>query len=274
MKCVSLARRYMLPGLITLAVVFGGQGCALLSTSGALGTDSGLTGTTVNGSVPSVRSTSPAAVTQVVLTMPELAPLIEAVRPSVVAITTTYTEYIFRRTIAQEGAGSGWIMDSDGLIVTNNHVVEGADSITVMLADGTSHRATLMSADSNNDLAIIKIEAHNLAALEIGNSSALRVGDWVVALGNSLGMGTSATLGIVSALGISLSISYDETLDGMIQTDAAINPGNSGGPLVNLLGQVIGINSVKVAQVGVEGMGYAISINKAKPVIDQMASRS
>jgi len=100
----------------------------------------------------------------------------------------------------------------------------------------------------------------------------MQVGEWVVAIGNSLGLGISATKGIVSALGVSVSTSPGESLNDLIQTDAAINPGNSGGPLVNLTGQVVGINTVKVSQVGVEGMGYAISIDEAKPIIDRLIS--
>jgi S1-C subfamily serine protease len=123
------------------------------------------------------------------------------------------------------------------------------------------------------DLAILKINAQDLPALRIGDSSKLQVGEWVAAIGNSLGLGISATTGIVSALGVSLSVSPGETLRDLIQTDAAINPGNSGGPLVNLRGEVVGINSVKVAQVGVEGMGYAISVNEAMQVIEQLKSR-
>ena len=177
---------------------------------------------------------------------------------------------MFGRAFTQGGAGSGWILDKDGLIVTNNHVIEGTNDITVRLEDGTSHPATVVGTDSGTDLAVIKIEAHDLPALELGEPSELRAGDWVVAMGNSLGMGTSATLGIVSALAISLSVSSRETLHGLIQTDAAINPGNSGGPLINLLGQVVGINSVKVAAVGIEGMGYAIGMKEARPIIEKL----
>ncbi len=120
---------------------------------------------------------------------------------------------------------------------------------------------------------MVRINAKNLPAAKVGDSAILRVGDWVVAIGNSLGMGISATKGIVSAKGVSLSVSAGQTLDDLIQTDAAINPGNSGGPLVNMAGEVIGITSVKIAQVGVEGMGYAISSNTAKPIIQQLVQK-
>jgi serine protease Do len=188
-----------------------------------------------------------------------------------VAITTEVQGYnIFGSSFTQEGAGSGWIIDKDGLIVTNNHVVEGAKSITVTLEDGRTFSAESVHTDPVADLAVVKINAQNLPALRIGDSSKLNVGERVVAIGNSLGMGISATEGIVSAVGVSLSISPGETLSDLIQTDAAINPGNSGGPLVNPLGEVVGINSAKVAQVGIEGMGYAISVKEATPIIDQL----
>jgi len=197
--------------------------------------------------------------------------VVALVKPSVVAINTEYVTYdIFNRPYEEQGAGSGWIIDEDGLIVTNNHVVEGANSVTVTLADGRTFPAETIRTDWLSDLAIIKINAHNLPAAKVGNSAILRVGDWVVAIGNSLGLGISATKGIVSAKDISLPVSEGQTLDDLIQTDAAINPGNSGGPLVNMAGEVIGITSVKVAQVGVEGMGYAISSNTARPIIQQL----
>jgi len=152
-------------------------------------------------------------------------------------------------------------------------VVEGADSVTVTLADGRTFSAETVRTDWLSDLAIVKVNAGNLPAAKVGDSDALRVGDWVVAIGNSLGLGISATKGIVSAQGVSLSVSAGQTQEDLIQTDAAINPGNSGGPLVNMAGEVIGINSIKIAQVGVEGMGYAISSNTAKPIIQQLVQK-
>ncbi len=205
------------------------------------------------------------------VTLPSIADVVALVKPSVVAINTEYVTYdIFNQAYEEQGAGSGWIIDEDGLIVTNNHVVEGANSVTVTLADGRTFPAVTIRTDYLSDLAIIKINADNLTAAKVGDSAALRVGDWVVAIGNSLGLGISATKGIVSAKDISLSMEEGQTLDDLIQTDAAINPGNSGGPLVNMAGEVIGITSVKVAQVGVEGMGYAISSNSATPIIQQL----
>jgi serine protease Do len=206
--------------------------------------------------------------------LPSIADVVAIVKPSVVAINTEYTSYdLLNRPFTQQGAGSGWIIDEDGLIVTNNHVVENADNVTVTLADGRTFTAETVRTDSLSDLAIVKVSASNLPAAKVGDSDTLIVGDWVVAIGNSLGMGISATAGIVSAQGVSLSVSAGQTQEDLIQTDAAINPGNSGGPLVNMAGEVIGITSIKIAQVGVEGMGYAISINSAKPIVEQLVQK-
>jgi serine protease Do len=198
------------------------------------------------------------------------------VKPSVVAINTEVVSYdFFNRPYTQEGAGSGWIIDKAGIVVTNNHVVEGAKTITVTTNDGTSYTADVnaIATDPLNDLAIIKINAQNLPALKIGNTSKMRVGDWVIAIGNALGQGIRATEGIISRQDVSLQVEQGQTLYDLIETSAAINPGNSGGPLVNLAGEVIGITSAKVAQVGVEGMGYAISIDTASPIIQELVNK-
>ncbi len=205
--------------------------------------------------------------------LPNIADVVAKVKPSVVAINTEVITFdIFDRPRTQEGAGSGWIIDENGVIVTNNHVVEGAESITVTLDDGRTFPVDMntVATDWLTDLAVFKIDAENLPAATVGDSLKLRVGDWVVAIGNSLGMGISATTGIVSSLGVRLEVSPGQTLYDLVQTDAAINPGNSGGPLVNMAGEVIGINSVKRVQVEVEGVGYAISTNEAMPIIDEL----
>jgi serine protease Do len=243
-----------LPSVLIVAVLAGG--CA----SGASG----------NGGTVTATVTATAAANTPVMTLTDFSSVIAAVRPSVVAITTEVTGYSVFGAYTQEGAGSGWIIDSNGLIVTNNHVVEGASTVTVTLEDGRTFPAKNVYTDSFSDLAVIKIDAQNLPAARLGDSSALRVGDWVVAIGNSLGLGISATKGIVSATGVSVSETAGNTLYNLIQTDAAINPGNSGGPLVNLAGEVVGINSVKISDVGVEGMGYAISTEEATPILDQL----
>ena len=206
--------------------------------------------------------------------LPSIADVVASVTPSVVTIDTETTYQFFSRTYTQEGAGSGWIIDESGIIVTNNHVIEGADSIIITLYDGRTYFAdpnTIVS-DPQSDLAVIRIDAHNLTAATIGDSSELRVGDWVVAIGNPLGLGISAKEGIVSRLGVSLTVD-GKTLNELIETSAAINPGNSGGPLVNMQGEVIGITSAKVSSVGVEGLGYAISIDEAMPIIEELITR-
>ena len=200
-----------------------------------------------------------------------VADVVAKVKPTVVAITTETTTYdVFNRAWTQEGAGSGWIIREDGWIVTNTHVVEDATRVLVMLDDGRSFEAEEVHTDPWTDLAVVRIDADGLPVARVGDSFSLRVGDAVVAIGNSLGMGISATTGIASAVGVSLASTPGQTLLELVQTDAAINPGNSGGPLVNAAGEVVGINSIKIAQVGVEGMGYAISINEAMPIIQDL----
>jgi serine protease Do len=203
--------------------------------------------------------------------LPTIADVVAMVKPSVVAIDTEVTVNMFRRSFTQEGAGSGWLIDENGIIVTNNHVVAGAETITVTLDDGRTFTVDprTVATDPLNDLAVLKINAKNLPAADIGDSSALRVGDWLVAIGNSLGLGISAKEGIVSRLDVSITME-GQLIDDLIETSAAINPGNSGGPLVNMRGEVIGITSVKIASVGVEGLGYAISINEAMPIIEEL----
>jgi len=205
--------------------------------------------------------------------LPSIADVVAKVKPTVVAVNVEVeTTDIFGRVYTEEGAGSGWVIDSNGIIVTNNHVVDGATRVTVVLDDGRSFEANInkIATDPLADLAVIKIDATNLNAAKVGDSSRLRVGDWVVAIGNSLGQGIRATVGIVSQQSVSIEVSTGQTLTGLVETDAAINPGNSGGPLVNMAGEVIGINSVKIAEVGVEGVGYAIGTVEATPIIQQL----
>lgn len=203
-----------------------------------------------------------------------IADVVAKVRPSVVAINTEVVAYdIFNRPSTQKGAGSGWIIDSNGLIVTNNHVVEGAKTITATLEGGQSFTAKTVRTDPINDLAVIDVGVGNLPAASIGDSSRMRVGDWVIAIGNALGQGIRATEGIISAVGVNVTVDSGDTLYNLLETTAAINPGNSGGPLVNMAGEVIGIASAKLAAIGVEGMGYAISSAVARPIIQELIQR-
>lgn len=169
----------------------------------------------------------------------------------------------------QRSLGSGFIIDKEGFIVTNNHVVEGADEIKVRLADEREYEATVVGRDPKTDLALIKIEgAKDLIPLPVGDSEAQEVGTWVVAIGSPFGLEQTVTAGIVSAKGrIIGSGPYDD----FIQTDASINPGNSGGPLINMNGEVIGINTAIVASG--QGIGFAIPINMAKDIIAQLKSK-
>src|SRR5438067_3684390 len=178
-----------------------------------------------------------------------------------------------RRPQVEQGSGSGFIVSPDGYILTNNHVVAGADKVTVKLYDKREFTAKVVGTDPNTDVAVIKIDAHNLPAVQYGNSDSARVGEWVLAIGNPLEFNFTVTAGIVSAkarVRYGLQQSHYAIQD-FIQTDAAINPGNSGGPLVNIRGQVIGINAAIASETGLsQGYGFAIPINLARTVMDQL----
>ncbi len=179
---------------------------------------------------------------------------------------TTVSYATGETTERDTGSGSGVIVTDDGYIVTNNHVVEGADTIHVYLLDGTKYEATLVGRDSYSDLAVIKIEASDLPAAKIGNSSNVTVGETVYAIGNPLGVLTSSvSKGIIS--GLDRTIEIDGISMTLMQTDAAINPGNSGGGLFNDSGELIGIVNAKSASLEVEGLGFAIPMDSAKSVI-------
>lgn len=169
----------------------------------------------------------------------------------------------------QIGQGSGFIISQDGYIITNNHVVKDADTISVLLKDGREFTAKVIGQDSNTDVALIKIEAKDLPFLKLGNSDALEIGQWVVAIGNPLGLQASLTVGVVSAKGRSdLDL---VTLEDFIQTDAAINRGNSGGPLLNLSGEVVGVNTaIASSSGGYMGIGFAIPSSMVHYVIEQL----
>ncbi|MBM4432799.1 MAG: PDZ domain-containing protein, partial [Chloroflexi bacterium] len=206
--------------------------------------------------------------------LPDFTSVVAKVKPSVVAINTeVVTRDIFGRPVTQEAAGSGWIIDEAGYVVTNNHVVEGAQSITVTLDDDRTFTANIVGTDSIADIAVIRIEAQNLVRAAVGDPSKLEIGEWVLAVGNSLNLGVTPSEGIVRSLNVSLPVSAGQTLNGLIGTSAPINPGNSGGPLVNLRGEVVGITTVKISMVGVEGMGWAISIETAKPIIESLIQK-
>ncbi len=193
--------------------------------------------------------------------------IIKKVSPAVVGIEC----YAFGNSFTPSSSGSGIIMTADGYIVTNAHVVEDAAGITVVLENGDAYAAELIGADSDTDLAVLKIEASNLTYAEFGNSDELERGDRVIAIGNPGGtvLKGSTTGGMVSGLNRNINSSSPYSTS-YIQVDAAINPGNSGGALVNEYGQVVGINSAKIAETDYEGIGFAIPINEALPIIQEL----
>ena len=205
------------------------------------------------------------------------------VGPAVVGITNkavvneSYFDFFRGRNVEipheTEGVGSGVIFRKDGYIVTNNHVIAGAKELIVSLSDGNTLNGELVGADELTDIAVVKVNANDLPAATFGNSDEVMVGEPVVAIGNPLGLEFqgSVTVGVVSALNRTLEIA-DKTVK-LIQTDAAINPGNSGGALLNYDGEVIGINSAKLATTGVEGMGFAIPINTVQTIIDELMEK-
>ncbi|MHB1125838.1 MAG: S1C family serine protease [Bacillota bacterium] len=201
----------------------------------------------------------------------------QRVGPSVVRVSNFSGRSFFNEQTVSEG--SGVIFDSkQGYIVTNFHVIEGANKIVVALDEKRQYEAKLEGADSRTDLAVLKIVAQNLPEAEFGDSDQLQVGEMVVAIGNPLGreFARSVTMGVVSALNRQITVPVrenEETTLQVIQTDAAINPGNSGGALVNSRGQVVGINSAKIRRADVEGMGFAIPINNAQPTIQELIQK-
>lgn len=206
-------------------------------------------------------------------------PIVQAAKkvgPAVVGITNKalVRDFYNRTQLVEKGSGSGVIYSKDGLIATNNHVVEGAQELVVSLPSGSTYTGKVLGTDPNTDLAVVKIEAdEDLPVAVFGDSDSLMVGEPAIAIGNPLGMEFrgSVTAGVISALNRSLEMG--ERRFKLIQTDAAINPGNSGGALVNADGEVIGINSAKIAASGVEGIGFAIPINEAKPILEELAQK-
>ena len=210
-----------------------------------------------------------------------VASVVNEVMPSVVSITSTIqsSNYYGFGTQESEGAGSGFIVakTKDNLMIaTNNHVVSDATSLTVGFVDDTTAKATVVGTDSSADLAVISVKikdikdstASKIKVATLGSSDDLKVGEEVVAIGNALGYGQSVTTGVVSAKNREVSLT-DGTMN-LLQTDAAINPGNSGGVLINMDGQVVGINNAKLEDTSVEGMGYAIPITTAKTILTDL----
>ena len=191
--------------------------------------------------------------------------------PAMVSVTTRQIERDqFNQAMPTRGLGSGFIVDRRGYVLTNNHVVEGAEEIKVTLSDGRTFRGTLVGSDQFTDLAVLRIDGTKLAAVSFGDSARLAVGETVIAIGSPLWIegGPTVTVGVVSALGRTMEQPDLPLLHNLIQTDAAINPGNSGGPLLDLRGQVVGINTALIASA--HGIGFAVSANEARPVVREL----
>jgi len=232
-----------------------------------------------------------AAAANIVIGPQNIADMVEMVSPAVVNIEANqvrsgYGSNLFQDPFFDEffgdnfdnpgdnvetAIGSGFIINKEGYVVTNQHVIDGADEIKVNLVNGDSYTAEVVGQDYEMDLAVLKIAAKTeLTPLELGNSEKLRAGEWVIAIGNPYGLDHTVTAGVVSAKGRPMQIENRVYKD-LIQTDAAINPGNSGGPLLNTAGQVIGINTAVNAQA--QGIGFAISIDTARQILDELISK-
>ncbi|HVQ00508.1 MAG TPA: trypsin-like peptidase domain-containing protein [Candidatus Thermoplasmatota archaeon] len=195
---------------------------------------------------------------------------IEKVSPSVVSISIARTmRYDLFNSVEVKGVGSGIIMNPEGYVLTNNHVVEGVKKVDVFLCDGKKYEGWIVGTDPSTDIGVIKIEGHNFYSGEFGNSDELRPGQIAIAIGNSLGLsgGPTATVGVISAVRRNIQ-SPQGILENMIQTDAAINPGNSGGPLIDSNGKIIGINNAIIPYA--QGIGFAIPINTAIDVANEL----
>lgn len=285
-KCAALAAVF---GLVA-GGVFVGTGYLGMTKLGVTKSDSDSKSVTVEstkiaGTATSTESTEVGAI--------DVPGIVDEVMPSIVAITNM-TEAQYRNFFGQvqnyesESAGSGIIIGQDNdylYIVTNNHVVAGATSLTVCFVDDQTVTAEVKGTDSNSDLAVVAVKISdisgdtmkNIKVATMGDSDSVKVGESAIAIGNALGYGQSVTTGVISALDREVTLQDESTgsttTNALIQTDAAINPGNSGGALLNLQGEVIGINSAKYSDTAVEGMGYAIPIATAKPIIDDLIQR-
>ena len=259
------------------------QGTGMLKT----GTDTAVVDEVTSEAATESNQSTPQLATNVTYVESDVSDVVEKVMPAMVSIVNNFTETanVFGQQYTQEEAasGSGIIVgktDDELLIVSNNHVVESADTLTVTFIDGSEAQAQVKGLDSDMDLAVIAVSLNDLSddtknaitVATLGSSDDLKLGEPVIAIGNALGYGQSVTNGIVSALNREITLENGST-GTFIQTNAAINPGNSGGALLNMNGEVIGINSNKIGGTTVEGMGYAIPITSASPIIADLMER-
>ena len=287
-RCVALALVF---GLVA-GGVFVGTGYAGMKALGIDNNSKAQTSNTKSVSTTKVTGTTTSTKSSTT-TSSDISGIVDEVMPSIVAITNmTEVQYrdFFGRVQNYEGesAGSGIIISQDDqylYIVTNNHVVSDATTLTVCFYDDQTVSAEVKGTDSSSDLAVVAVKLSDISSdtmktikvATVGDSDSIKVGDTAIAIGNALGYGQSVTTGVISALnrGVTLEdeTSGETVTNGLIQTDAAINPGNSGGALLNVEGQVIGINSAKYSDTAVEGMGYAIPMSKAEPIINDLINR-
>ncbi len=254
------------------AVVATGLICSLVG--GGIGGAVGANLAVSNSNAAQMSNNGGSSQVQLVGNSGEISPVIaiaQKVTPSVVGVKVYSTYNYWGRQMNAQGSGSGIIYSEDGYIITNYHVIENATSVTVTLSDGTEYEAQIVGSDSTSDLAVLKVNANNLPAAELGDSDKLQIGELVVAIGNPLGYENTVTDGIVSGLNRQLT-DYTDAMT-LIQTNAAINSGNSGGALVNSKGEVVGINSAKLVASNAEGMGFALSINEVKPIVEELMNQ-
>jgi Do/DeqQ family serine protease len=243
-------------------------------------TASNLAVSPVNAAPPLPVATDPNFITEVVQRVGPAVVRINSSRTVKTQLPEEFNDPLFRRFFGsqvpqqnqvQRGTGSGFIIGKDGRILTNAHVVDGADTVTVILKDGRSFQGKVLGKDELTDVAVVKIQAENLPTVAIGNSDQLQPGQWAIAIGNPLGLDNTVTTGIISATGrTSNQIGAPDKRVQFIQTDAAINPGNSGGPLLNARGEVIGMNTAIIQ--GAQGLGFSIPINTAQRISNQLAT--
>ena len=197
---------------------------------------------------------------------------VEKIGESLVSISSVRLERRFFGTVPLQGQGSGVILDSKGLIVTNNHVIDGATRVQISLKDGRTFEGDVVGSDEATDIAVIRVDARTLPAAELGDSESLKVGQFVLAIGNALGLpgGPTVSMGVLSAVRRPLP-GADFIFEGLLQTDAAVNPGNSGGPLADLEGRVVGINTAMIPYA--QGVGFAIPINTVKRIAGEILEK-
>jgi len=262
-------------------------GTQVLSRSPNLSTSTQQTSTTVSAlpssaTAPLVPTSNDSFVSQVVQNVGPAVVRIDASRIVTQQVPDVFNDPFFRRffggatPMPQErevrGSGSGFIINEEGMILTNAHVIEGTDIVDVTLKDGRTLEGKVLGTDPVTDVAVVKIEGENLPTVKLGNSDTLQPGEWAIAIGNPLGLDNTVTVGIISATGrSSAQVGIPDKRVSFIQTDAAINPGNSGGPLLNQNGEVIGINTAIIQ--GAQGLGFSIPINTAQNIADQLVSK-